>query len=294
LQLLGLTEADLDGATVVRGRGCDQCGQTGYLGRSAIFEVLPVDAALRAVLTARPTEEAIRAAARAAGVASLRSDGIARALRGETTLEEILRVTQVDATSGPRCHACHRAVEEDMAFCPWCAAAVERSTCAGCARAVDAEWRVCPWCRHARDAGIATPGSATADSERRATVLVVDDDPSVLAFVEAALVDVCDVLGAETAEEALRVAATEHLDAMVLDLVLPDLSGIEVTRLLRADTRTALLPILLLTGSDDPLLRTEALHAGADQYLSKPIDPATLEGHVCLLLERAAVVPEAS
>jgi len=123
-------------------------------------------------------------------------------------------------------------------------------------------------------------------------VLVVDDDESILSYVETALVDVCDVLKARTAEEALRIAATEDLGAMILDLVLPDLSGIEVTRLLRADARTALIPLLLLTGSDDPLLRTEALHAGADLYLGKPVDPATLEANVCLLLERAALTPE--
>jgi DNA-binding response OmpR family regulator len=120
----------------------------------------------------------------------------------------------------------------------------------------------------------------------------VDDDPSVLDFVAAALVDVCDVLRAGTAEEALRIAGTEHLDAMVLDLVLPDLSGIEVMRLLRADARTALIPLLLLTGTDDPLMRTEAATAGADLYLSKPVEPAALESAVCLLLERAALVPE--
>jgi type IV pilus assembly protein PilB len=289
VQLLGLTEADLEGATLLRGRGCEQCGHTGYLGRAAIFEVLPIDAGMRAVLTARPTESAIRTAARASGISSLRGDGIARALRGETTLEEVLRVTQVDAASGPRCHTCHRAVEDDMTYCPWCAATVEQQACPGCTRRLSPEWRVCPWCRHARDAAPHDPGHGHGAHEHRPTVLVVDDDPSVLDFVTAALVDVGDVLRASTAEEALRIAATEDLDAMVLDLVLPDLSGIEVTRLLRADTRTALLPLLLLTGSDDPLLRTEAFHAGADHYLSKPVDPGRLEEDVRRLIENAKV-----
>ncbi len=292
LQLLGLTHDDLDGATVVRGRGCDKCGQTGYHGRTAIFEVLPVDAGLRAVLTARPTESAIRAAARAAGVSSLRGDGVARALRGETTLEEVLRVTQVDSANGPRCHSCHRSVEDDMAFCPWCAASVERQSCHGCARRLDPEWRVCPWCRHGRESSpVGTVTEATTTAERKSRVLVVDDDESVLEFAAVSLGDVCDVVRARTAEEALRIAATDDIDAIVLDLVLPDLSGIELTRLLRADTRTALMPLLLLTGNDDALLRTEAFHAGADMFHTKPIDPATLEANICLLLERATLAP---
>jgi CheY-like chemotaxis protein len=175
-----------------------------------------------------------------------------------------------------------------MTYCPWCAAVVERAACAGCARRVEPEWRVCPWCRHVRDAGPAAP-AAPVHAAHRSKVLVVDDDESVLTFVAAALVDVCDVVPARTAEEALRIAATEDLDAMVLDLALPDLTGIEVTRLLRADTRTALLPLMLLTGSDDPLLRTEALHAGADMYLSKPVEPAALEATVTALIARSAV-----
>lgn len=178
-----------------------------------------------------------------------------------------------------------------MTYCPWCAAAIETSACGGCARPVAPEWRVCPWCRHAKDS-VVGGGGGVAGAERRKTVLVVDDDESVLDYVEAALVDVCDIVRARNAEEALRIAATDDLDAMILDLVLPDLSGIEVTRLLRADTRTALLPLLLLTGSDDPLLRTEATNAGADIYLSKPVDPATLEANVCLLLEGAALTSE--
>jgi type IV pilus assembly protein PilB len=291
LQLLGLTHEDLAGAHVVRGRGCDDCGQTGYVGRTAIFEVLPVDAAMRAVLTTRPTETAIRAAARASGISSLRGDGIARALRGDTTLEEVLRVTQVDSASTARCPSCHRGVEEDMAFCPWCATAVERQGCSGCSRTLDTEWRVCPWCRTAAG-GMHVTVSEHDSGPARPRVLVVDDDESVLDFVEAALTDVCDIVKARTAEDALRVAATDDLAAMVLDLVLPDLSGIEVTRLLRADARTALIPLLLLTGTDDPLMRTEASTAGADLYLSKPVEPAALEAAVCLLLERAALAPE--
>jgi type IV pilus assembly protein PilB len=293
LQLLGLSVEDIEHAHVVRGRGCEQCGQTGYLGRTAIFEVLPIDTGLRAVLTARPTESAIRAAARATGVASMRSDGVARALRGETTLEEVLRVTQVDSASGPRCHSCHRSLEDDMAFCPWCAASVERQACPGCARRMDPEWRVCPWCRHGRESSPVQPVAAeTQHVPRRPKVLVVDDDRSILDFVEAALVDLCDVVRAETAEEALRISAVDDVDAMILDLILPDLSGIELTRLLRADTRTALLPLLLLTGSDDALLRTEAYHAGADLFLGKPIEPAALEEHVRQLLERSAIPAE--
>jgi type IV pilus assembly protein PilB len=289
LQLLGLTEADLAGATLVRGRGCDACGETGYRGRAAIFEVLEIDAGMRATLTGRATEAAIRAAARAAGVQPLRADGIAKAMRGETTLEEVLRVTQVDAAQAHRCESCRRSLDADMAWCPWCDVAVERAGCAGCGRATEPDWRVCPWCRteHHRWG----PGSGPAGEQpHRPTVLVVDDDDSVRGFVALSLSEQADVVVAATAEEALRLAATHELDAAVVDLGLPDLSGIELTRLLRSDTRTALLPLLLLTGNDTASVRAEAALAGVTEFLAKPVDSAVLEGRVEALLSGSKLV----
>ncbi len=119
LALLGLREADLSSATPVRGRGCADCGGTGYRGRTGIFEVLPVSAHLRAVLLATPTEAAISAAARAQGMTSLRASAIAAASRGETTYEEVLRATSVDTDAGHTCPSCARSLADDMVVCPW-------------------------------------------------------------------------------------------------------------------------------------------------------------------------------
>ena len=291
LELLGLVPADVENATLLRGRGCEACGDTGYRGRAAIFEVLEVDAAMRAILTGRPTEATVRAAARAAGAHSLRTDGIAKALRGETTLEEVLRVTQVDASHGPRCQSCRRGLDTDMAYCPWCAAAVEQTGCLGCGKTQETEWRVCPWCRtpHENPAYLSPPPDPDeALAPRRPKALVVDDDASICAYVGAALAEVCDVVTASTAEEGLRVCGTHDIDVAILDLRLPDLTGFELARLLRSDTRTALIPLLLLTGADDPSVRAEALLAGLDDCLGKPVDPMLLEERVTKLLARSA------
>lgn len=102
LQLLGLTGADLASDTPRHGRGCPDCGDTGYKGRLGIFEVLVVDAAIRAVLLATPTESAVTAAAHAGGMTTLRGAALATARRGETTFEEVLRVTPAAAAQPPR------------------------------------------------------------------------------------------------------------------------------------------------------------------------------------------------
>jgi type IV pilus assembly protein PilB len=93
LARLGLSPADLEGATPRIGRGCDDCGGTGHRGRMGLFEVLPVSAELRRVLLTNPTESTIAEAARAGGVTTMRSAGLAAAARGETTYAEVLRVT---------------------------------------------------------------------------------------------------------------------------------------------------------------------------------------------------------
>ncbi|MEP7054394.1 MAG: ATPase, T2SS/T4P/T4SS family [Actinomycetota bacterium] len=287
MKMLGLVESDLEDAVLRRGRGCNDCGQTGYKGRVGIYEVLPVTAGVRAALIQNPTEANILVAAQAAGMISLRAAGLLKALRGETTLEEILRVTHVDIVDGTRCPACDRGVEEDMLCCPWCGTDVDRGNCGSCAKPLDADWRICPYCRtetSKKPDGLrpSTPHGAGRESRR---ILVVDDDPTVCGFVEAALDGQCEVLSAGTAEVALRIAGTEDLGAIILDLVLPDLSGIELARLLRADNRTALVPLIMLTGTDDRRTETEALLAGADDYLTKPIDPTNLSERVLAILD---------
>jgi type IV pilus assembly protein PilB len=147
LTLLGLRPSDIADATPRRGAGCSECGGTGYKGRVAVYEVLSVDAAMRQVLMRTPTESAISAHARAAGMQTLRASAVAKARRGVTTFEEAVRVTHADSTGANSCPACERRVEPDMVVCPWCAATLDRGHCQTCARNLDPDWRLCPWCR---------------------------------------------------------------------------------------------------------------------------------------------------
>jgi general secretion pathway protein E len=89
-----LAKALLQGGTLFRGQGCKACLQTGYSGRSGIYELLLVDDEVRALVTARSNAGQIRQAAIRKGMATLRDDGIRKALDGLTSLDEILRVTQ--------------------------------------------------------------------------------------------------------------------------------------------------------------------------------------------------------
>lgn len=284
LILLGLVDADLSGATPKRGKGCAECGGTGYRGRTGVFEVLPVNAALRKVLLSTPTEAAIGAAAREHGMTTLRAAALRAACRGETTFEEVLRATHVDAVAGPRCPSCARALADDMLCCPWDGAVLGRDTCSSCERQLDHEWSVCPWCR-TPIAGFQPP-TPPAQGVALPRLLVIDDDEAVGRFVTAALAGSAVVSTAATSEHGLNLLGTEPFDAILVDNGLPDLSGIEFIRLVRSDPKTLTVPIMLVTGSDSAEVEREARNAGADDFLIKPVEPVLLEERILLLLAR--------
>ena len=96
LELLGLDPGQIDASGLRKGPGCGFCAQTGYQGRIGLFEVVRVTRKLRELIVARATEAAVKEEAVAGGMRSMRADGLAKALAGRTTLEEVLRVTPPD------------------------------------------------------------------------------------------------------------------------------------------------------------------------------------------------------
>ena len=118
-----------------------------------------------------------------------------------------------------------------------------------------------------------------------ALVLVVDDEPQILRALQTNLRGAgYDVTTAASAEEALAVAAMRPPDAVILDLVLPDGSGIDVARQLRSWSAA---PILVLSVVGDEAEKVAALDAGADDYVEKPFGIDELLARLRALLRRA-------
>ena len=88
-----LSPDQIDGVTFVQGKGCEECRHTGYIGRTAIFEYLPVDDDIRREINASSSTEAIKKVATGKGLRTLRQDGWEKVKEGITTLSEVLRVT---------------------------------------------------------------------------------------------------------------------------------------------------------------------------------------------------------
>ena len=126
-----------------------------------------------------------------------------------------------------------------------------------------------------------------------ARLLLIDDDARLTAMIGDYLrgnsyqVDTAGSLSA--GRERLK---TGGYDALVLDLMLPDGDGLDLTRELRADPRLKRLPLLMLTARGEPLDRVVGLELGADDYLPKPFEPRELLARVKALLRRAE--PEAA
>ena len=119
-------------------------------------------------------------------------------------------------------------------------------------------------------------------------ILVVDDEPDIIALVAYHLArSGYRVSTAATGTEALQAARDEQPALVVLDLMLPELSGFEVLERLRADKALADTPVLMLTARRDEPDRVQGLSLGADDYLVKPFSPQELVLRVRNILRRS-------
>jgi two-component system KDP operon response regulator KdpE len=130
---------------------------------------------------------------------------------------------------------------------------------------------------------VSVDGEASAPAAPR--VLVVDDEPQIVRALKVVLREAgFQAVPAETAEEALDVAAVRPPEAAIIDLVLPDFDGIELTRRLREWTE---MPILVLSAVGEETQKVRALEAGADDYVTKPFGNRELVARLQAALRRA-------
>ncbi|HET7226765.1 MAG TPA: ATPase, T2SS/T4P/T4SS family [Candidatus Eisenbacteria bacterium] len=142
--------AAVDGkVTLWRSRGCPHCHETGFVGRTGIFELLEVDDATRALVHEKASDAAVRHAALEAGMHSIGEDGMRNVLDGLTTLEEVARVVYLADESARVCGSCHTVLSRDFEYCPGCGAFVGQN-CTHCGRHMTDGWSFCPACGRER------------------------------------------------------------------------------------------------------------------------------------------------
>ncbi len=133
-------------------------------------------------------------------------------------------------------------------------------------------------------------GAQQADAAPRRRILVVDDEPQIVRALKVVLREAgFEAVAAETAAQALDLASVRPPEAAIVDLVLPDGDGIELTRKLREWSE---MPILVLSAVGEESQKVLALEAGADDYVTKPFGTRELVARLQAALRRAAPAGE--
>jgi CheY-like chemotaxis protein len=123
----------------------------------------------------------------------------------------------------------------------------------------------------------------------RVRVLLVDDDDTFRELIKTALVrEGYKVIEARDGEDALRRIDGDVPDLLVLDFMMPEVSGLDVLKSLRSTEKTAHLPVIMLTGVDDESVLREAFDAGATDYIAKPFTTPQLTARIRACLARSA------
>ncbi|MBA3346721.1 MAG: type II/IV secretion system protein [Gemmatimonadales bacterium] len=266
------------GTELSRAVGCSQCAMTGYRGRFSIVEVLSMTPELERRVGQGATADQIAEVARGNGMSSLFESGLRHVLAGDSTLEELLRVTDIP--------------QEDRTRTP-----VERDRPAG---------------RSSRDAPpppppLAAPAAAVlagfpldlelvdegatargADGRGRGTcVLLVEDEEPLRRVMK----DLLEREGYTVAEAQDGVQALDQVDrfapdVIILDLNLPGLDGYSVLTQLRSRPATRSVPIMVLTAKGDEDNEVRVFELGADDFITKPFRARALSARLQAVLGR--------
>ena len=119
-------------------------------------------------------------------------------------------------------------------------------------------------------------------------ILMIEDDPNILELVEIHLKDIhCTTTTANNGEAGIRHALTNSFDLIILDITLPDIDGVEICRILRAEKIST--PIIMLTARTEEIDKVIGLETGADDYLTKPFSIRELMARVKAILRRTEI-----
>ncbi|MEJ2237570.1 MAG: type II/IV secretion system protein [Gemmatimonadales bacterium] len=273
-----------EGSPLYRSVGCPECAMTGYRGRFSIAEILRMTPEVERRVGAGATADKIADAGRASGMKSLWESGLAHVLRGESTIDELLRVVdvpqeddfdkaqpvvsgdsgRVTATSGAG-----RGVADDV------------STAVGAQPVTEDRSRI--------DGSfeLLEPVDVSTGRVAEAKVLLVDDEDQLRRVMRDLLErDGYVVTEARDGVEALDQIDRHAPDIIVLDLNLPGLDGYGVLSHLRSRPATVAIPVVVLTAQGDEDNEVRVFEMGADDFLSKPFRARALSARLQAVLSR--------
>ena len=270
------------GTPIWKAVGCGQCSQTGYRGRFSIVEILTMNPDIERRIGNGANADEIGQAARAAGMRSLFECGLKHLIDGHTSVDEVLRVTDVPKTAAgtaPTTKTKGKAKGKGKAAAPEVAADAAIDDVDG----FDPDEML---------AGLELVDEPVAADEAGAresagTILLVEDEDSLRKVLRDLLeMEGYHVVEARDGAEAMEQVDRHTPDLVLLDLNLPNVDGHTVLRKLRSETRTEHLPVVVLTARGDEDNEVKVLKAGATDFIAKPFRPKALIARLGATLAR--------
>jgi len=277
-----------EGTLLFRSVGCPECAMTGYRGRFSIVEVLAMNPEIERRIGAGATADRIAEAARASGMKSLWESGLVHVLNGETTLEELLRVTDVPhedrglgRTPTP---APFRVSGQQPAMPPGEPGSNGVATLAPPAPGVDLSFELLD------DAITPILEDPVGRPGKGRCVLLVEDEDQLRRVMR----DLLEREGYKVAEardgaQALDEVDRSAPDLIMLDLNLPGIDGYGVLQRLRSRPSTSQIPVIVLTAKGDEDNEVRVFQMGADDFLTKPFRARALSARLEAVLGRRRV-----
>jgi len=263
-------------------KGCPECAMTGYRGRFSIVEILTMSPELERLVGQNATIDLIAGAARANGMRSLFESGLRHVLEGDSSVDELLRVTDIpmEGRYGAGGRAVAAGVPQLQATAVFPAAAAPAA-----APVAPPPVDLASAFELLEDA--VRPDSPAADRGRGVSVLLVDDEDQLRRVMKDLLEREGYVVheardGVQALDQVDRVAP----DILVLDLNLPGVDGYSVLAQLRSRPTTQGLPVIVLTAKGDEDNEVRVFELGADDFLTKPFRARALSARLDAVLSR--------
>ncbi len=270
-----------DGTPLFRAVGCPECAMTGYRGRFSIVEILAMSPELERIIGSGATADKIAEAARKAGMKSLWESGLRHVLDGESTIEELLRVTDVphqESVTGKAAPARPSAPQPAIPATPLPGPAVAvapppAAPAAPAPAAPDLTFELL-------DEELAPPDGAGRPGHGRKVLLVEDEDQLRRVMRDLLERDGYAVAEARDGAQALEQVDRYAPDVIMLDLNLPGVDGYAVLQQLRSRPATSHIPVIVLTAKGDEDNEVRVFQLGADDFLAKPFRARSLSARI--------------
>ncbi len=281
-----------EGAELYQAVGCSECAQTGYRGRFSIVEILVMTVELERLVGKGATADQIAAEARAYGMRSLFESGVHHVVAGETSIEELLRVTEppradgaaaAPATTPDAPRRKDRRAPEPVAESPAATATASPAPPALRTGPDLSALELSPAFELLED----LPPVKAEVTRKGAMVLLVDDEDQLRRVMKDLLErQGYTVVEARDGAQALDEVDRHAPDIIILDLNLPGVDGYSVLSQLRSRPATRQLPIIVLTAKGDEDNEVRVLQLGADDFLTKPFRARALAARLETALAR--------